>query len=124
MVASSESKFESHSSVVQLAESSKAAMTSSYPPPAWHEAVAGLVLQGPSSSVNGGCARRLSCLVLGAKNVGKSSFARVLLNRLLSLHPRVAYLDCDPGQPEFTPPGLLSLHLVDKPVDGMIVHLS
>lgn len=31
---------------------------------------------------------------------------------------RVAYLECDPGQTEFTPPGCVSLHLVSEPVLG------
>jgi len=30
----------------------------------------------------------------------------------------IAYLECDPGQTEFTPPGCLSLHLVYEPVLG------
>jgi len=31
---------------------------------------------------------------------------------------QVAYMECDPGQTEFTPPGCLSLHLVSEPVLG------
>lgn len=58
-------------------------------------------------------------LITGAKNAGKSSFARaLLLCDLLLRYTRVAYLECDPGQTEFTPPGLLSLHLIDKPIIG------
>ncbi|KLO07350.1 hypothetical protein SCHPADRAFT_1001738 [Schizopora paradoxa] len=86
-------------------------------PPAWRTAIEDLVLQG-SLSTEGGRRDCRPFLLSGAKNVGKSSFARVLLNRLLSNHPRVAYLECDPGQPEFTSSGLLSLHLVDEPVYG------
>ncbi|CAI7770058.1 unnamed protein product, partial [Closterium sp. NIES-53] len=33
-------------------------------------------------------------------------------------HPCVAFLDTDVGQPEFTPPGLVSLHLLSHPVFG------
>ncbi|GIL99193.1 hypothetical protein Vretimale_4416 [Volvox reticuliferus] len=51
--------------------------------------------------------------VLGAKGVGKSSLARLAANRLLDECPVVAFLDADVGQPEFTPPGLLSLHLME-----------
>ncbi len=57
-------------------------------------------------------------LVCGAKNVGKSTFAKYLCNRFLSL-PRiecVAYLDCDVGQPELSPPGMLSLTILTKPL--------
>jgi polynucleotide 5'-hydroxyl-kinase GRC3/NOL9 len=43
--------------------------------------------------------------VTGSKGSGKSAFARLLVNTLLSQgHRVVAYLDLDPGQPEFTPP--------------------
>ncbi|CAM9271585.1 unnamed protein product [Choristocarpus tenellus] len=59
-----------------------------------------------------------SVLVCGAKGVGKSTLCRYLINRLLSRHPKVAYLDCDPGQPEFTPPGMVSFHLLESPVFG------
>jgi len=33
-------------------------------------------------------------------------------------HEVVAFLDCDVGQPELTPPGLLSLHLLTEPLFG------
>ncbi|GLI68858.1 hypothetical protein VaNZ11_013403 [Volvox africanus] len=58
--------------------------------------------------------------VLGAKGMGKSSLARLVANRLLDECPTVAFLDTDVGQPEFTPPGLLSLHLMQpgSPVVG------
>ena len=47
----------------------------------------------------------LSVLVCGSKNTGKSGFARLLVNALLSHHSAVAYLDTDCGQPELTAPG-------------------
>ncbi|KAJ7945935.1 Polynucleotide 5-hydroxyl-kinase NOL9 [Quillaja saponaria] len=53
-------------------------------------------------------------LICGAKNSGKTTFSRHLLNVLLQRYKKVAYLDTDVGQPEFTPPGLLSLTVVDK----------
>ncbi|GIL43267.1 hypothetical protein Vafri_1041 [Volvox africanus] len=58
--------------------------------------------------------------VLGAKGMGKSSLVRLVANRLLDECPAVAFLDTDVGQPEFTPPGLLSLHLLEpgSPVVG------
>ncbi|KIK54740.1 hypothetical protein GYMLUDRAFT_206207 [Collybiopsis luxurians FD-317 M1] len=53
-------------------------------------------------------------LVKGLKKVGKSSFARTLVNRLLSRHDCVAYLECDLGQSEFTPGGLVALNVVHR----------
>lgn len=32
---------------------------------------------------------------------------------------RVAFLECDLGQSEFTPGGMVSLHLISRPVLGM-----
>eukprot|EP01134_Creolimax_fragrantissima_P008075 CFRG8075T1 len=55
-------------------------------------------------------------IVVGGKDVGKSTFSRFLVNRLLNSYPQVAYLDSDVGQCEFTPPGLTSLTLCDKPL--------
>ncbi len=75
-------------------------------------------------------------LVCGAKNVGKSTLGRYLVNRLLSSKrstehtknpdsnymasnnrndvaiAKVAYIDTDLGQTEFTPPGFVSLFLL------------
>jgi polynucleotide 5'-hydroxyl-kinase GRC3/NOL9 len=70
-------------------------------------------------------------LVHGPKGSGKSTFSRTLMNtlilqyadfftsRLQSAHKLsrsipVAYLDCDLGQSEFSPPGLISLHLIQQ----------
>lgn len=57
-------------------------------------------------------------LICGAKNVGKSTFAKYLCNRILSTNEfeTVALLDCDVGQPELSPPGLLSLSILTKPL--------
>ncbi|GAB2223764.1 hypothetical protein Droror1_Dr00004504 [Drosera rotundifolia] len=52
--------------------------------------------------------------ICGAKNSGKTTFSRHLLNTFLLRYKRVAYLDTDVGQPEYTPPGCLSLIIVDK----------
>ncbi|KAL3655334.1 hypothetical protein CASFOL_001120 [Castilleja foliolosa] len=52
--------------------------------------------------------------VCGPKNSGKTTFSRHVLNVLLQRHRKVAYLDTDVGQTEFTPPGLLSLTVIDK----------
>ncbi|WCJ36006.1 Polynucleotide 5'-hydroxyl-kinase NOL9 [Euphorbia peplus] len=52
--------------------------------------------------------------ICGPKNSGKTTFSRYLLNNLLPRYKKVAYLDTDVGQPEFTLPGFLSLTFVDK----------
>ncbi|CAM8919212.1 unnamed protein product [Rhodiola kirilowii] len=53
-------------------------------------------------------------VVCGAKNCGKTTFSRHLLNVLLQRYRKVAYLDTDVGQSEFTPPGCLSLTVIDN----------
>jgi polynucleotide 5'-hydroxyl-kinase GRC3/NOL9 len=71
-------------------------------------------------------------MVCGAKGVGKSTMVRYLVNRILSMNgwlvssqstqqdkecpTEVAVLDCDVGQPEFSPPGMVSLTIVSKPL--------
>ncbi|KAJ7066642.1 hypothetical protein C8F01DRAFT_712278 [Mycena amicta] len=57
-------------------------------------------------------------LVKGQKNAGKSTFARALLNRLSSRYRRIAYLECDLGQSEFTPGCMVALNVVENPVFG------
>ncbi|KAK4471900.1 hypothetical protein MN116_005285 [Schistosoma mekongi] len=63
-------------------------------------------------------------LICGPKGSGKSSLVRFLSNRILtnvrySLEEKyVAILDCDIGQPEFTPNGIISLCLVNLPLFG------
>lgn len=56
--------------------------------------------------------------VVGQVNSGKSSLCRYIANRMLSTFEKVAYLDCDLGQPEFTPAGMLSLTILDEPLLG------
>ena len=64
--------------------------------------------------------RPLATLVCGPKGAGKSTFCRILANALLQKvvatsnrnvtnNDCVAFLDLDPGQPEYSPPGDLSL---------------
>ncbi|KZT53361.1 hypothetical protein CALCODRAFT_440225 [Calocera cornea HHB12733] len=57
-------------------------------------------------------------LVRGMKNSGKSTFARGLANQLTTRYQRVAFLECDVGQSEFTPPGLVALHILTCPHFG------
>ncbi|XAR50114.1 hypothetical protein NMG60_11004353 [Bertholletia excelsa] len=52
--------------------------------------------------------------ICGAKNSGKTTFSRYLVNILLQRYRKVAYLDTDVGQTEFTPPGCLSITVIDK----------
>lgn len=78
----------------------------------WAQAVDEVLASPPSTG--GTC----PVLVCGAKGVGKSSMCRYLVNRMLNQYPKVAYMDCDLGQPEFTTPGQVSLHLLDSPVFG------
>ena len=58
-------------------------------------------------------------IVKGPKKVGKSTLARTLLNRLTTAYRRVAFIECDIGQTEFTPPGMISLNILAQPVFGM-----
>lgn len=62
-----------------------------------------------------GCAVILVC---GTKNVGKSTYIRILINTLLNHTTSVDYLEGDLGQTEFTPAGCLSLSTVREPLLG------
>ncbi|KAL1744483.1 hypothetical protein HDZ31DRAFT_38592 [Schizophyllum fasciatum] len=57
-------------------------------------------------------------LIKGPKKCGKSTAARTMLNRLLTKHRRVAVLECDLGQSEFTPAGMVALNVISRPVFG------
>ncbi|KAG2955447.1 hypothetical protein PC110_g989 [Phytophthora cactorum] len=57
-------------------------------------------------------------VVCGGKGVGKSTFCRYLVNRLLSKFGTVAFLDTDLGQSELTPSGLVALHALTTPLLG------
>lgn len=59
---------------------------------------------GALSSWDAGAAEPVIAVV-GSKQTGKSTFARLLVNSLLNRAPLVAYLDTDCGQSEFTAPG-------------------
>ncbi|KAK2763734.1 Polynucleotide 5'-hydroxyl-kinase grc3 [Arachnomyces sp. PD_36] len=71
---------------------------------------------------------RLRVLTCGPKGAGKSTFNRYLLNHLLSPPPQpdtphtgrdgVAFLDLDPGQPEFSPMGQVYLSHLRQPNFG------
>lgn len=53
--------------------------------------------------------------VCGNRKVGKSTFCRYLVNRMLNYHPQVAFFDFDCGQAEFTPPGFVAYSVRNAP---------
>jgi len=62
--------------------------------------------------------KQAKLLMLGGKGVGKSTFSKYLINRLLSQHEAVLFVDLDPGQAEFTIPGCVSATVVSRPLLG------
>jgi polynucleotide 5'-hydroxyl-kinase GRC3/NOL9 len=86
------------------------------PPDAWRAAAEAVAASAAAGAAAG--APPAAVAVLGAKKVGKSALARLLVNTLLNKFPVVAYLDLDPGQPEHTAPGLASLCLLRAPLAG------
>ncbi|MCL7046667.1 hypothetical protein MKW94_013327 [Papaver nudicaule] len=62
-------------------------------------------------------------LICGPKNSGKTTFSRILLNTLLQnqRYDKVAYLDTDVGQPEFTPPGCLALTIIERQTPDLTI---
>lgn len=59
-------------------------------------------------------------ITLGAKSSGKSTFNKLLCNYFYTFTKgnRLLYLDIDPGQPEFSPPGQISLVEIAAPILG------
>lgn len=61
-------------------------------------------------------------IITGTKGAGKSTLLRYLINKLLSKDRKnscgVLVVDLDPGQPEFTLPGCISIVLVKSPIFG------
>ncbi len=55
-------------------------------------------------------------LLLGATDVGKTTFARLLLNRVTQSGRRVALVDADLGQSEVGPPTCVGLAFAEQPV--------
>ncbi|KAA8566504.1 hypothetical protein EYC84_009063 [Monilinia fructicola] len=90
-------------------------------PPEWNKMLAKL-----SNSTE--ATKRI--MLCGPKSSGKSTFAKLLVNRLLSANknetqnstskrgPGVALLDLDPGQPEYSHPGQISLIHIQEPNFG------
>ncbi|KAI8947490.1 hypothetical protein F4801DRAFT_592529 [Xylaria longipes] len=86
-------------------------------PPEWNRATATLVASNDPAPP--------SIMITGPKSSGKSTFGKILTNRLLTstnTHAKrpsdggVVILDLDPGQPEYCGPGQIALILVTKPV--------
>ncbi|KAI8627272.1 hypothetical protein F5Y19DRAFT_183749 [Xylariaceae sp. FL1651] len=86
-------------------------------PPEWNRGMATLL-----GTMNSGV---FSIMITGPKSSGKSTFGKILTNRLLTSTPAngkkygyegVAILDLDPGQPEYGVVGLITLVLVTKPM--------
>ncbi|GAA5973063.1 hypothetical protein JCM11641_000394 [Rhodosporidiobolus odoratus] len=99
-------------------------LTSLRPLAHWEAALAAAL----PSAVTSGASRdpgRFVALVEGPKRVGKSTVARMAVNALLDRYEAVAYLDTDLGQPELTPPGFVSLHVLRRPLTGpSFTHLA
>ena len=64
--------------------------------------------------------RQPRIMAVGAKSAGKSTLNRILCNHLYSWTEaeKCIYLDLDPGQPEFGPPGQVSIVEISQPVLG------
>lgn len=96
----------------------------------WHTAISCIRMSNMASRRGeGGVVQAIVC---GSKGVGKSTFIRYLVNRLLNntsgesiknKHETVAFIECDLGQPEFNIPGMLSLHFIREPILA-IPHLN
>lgn len=70
--------------------------------------IVGTITQNNSS-------RTLFC---GGKSVGKSTLLRYIINSLLNQLEKVAVIDLDPGQSEFSVGGCISVTIVDTPIFG------
>ncbi|KAI0000095.1 hypothetical protein F4779DRAFT_151929 [Xylariaceae sp. FL0662B] len=88
-------------------------------PPEWNKEIARFVTSSSS--------RPVSVMVTGPKSSGKSTFGKILANRLITdaLNDSrrrglkgVAVLDLDPGQPEYCISGQVALVLLTEPVFG------
>ncbi|XP_057517240.1 polynucleotide 5'-hydroxyl-kinase NOL9 [Amaranthus tricolor] len=80
----------------------------------WSDAANSILNTSPASLIQ-------VVFICGAKNSGKTTFSRYLLNTFLTKYKRVAYLDTDVGQSEFTPPGCLSLTIIDEATPDLTI---
>jgi polynucleotide 5'-kinase involved in rRNA processing len=78
----------------------------------------------PASAVQRTMSPSFRVALTGAKSTGKSTCLRYLVNRVLSLscapaataRPKLFVLDADCGQPEFGPPGMVTLTAISGPL--------
>ncbi|KAI1320638.1 Polynucleotide 5'-hydroxyl-kinase grc3 [Mortierella claussenii] len=86
-------------------------------PSTWQEAMQALI----QATVDEG-GRRVKeppvSIVCGGKKMGKSTFSRLIMNRMLNRYRKVAFIECDIGQSEFTPVGMVTLHVIEIPALG------
>ncbi|KAI9316374.1 Pre-mRNA cleavage complex II protein Clp1-domain-containing protein [Dichotomocladium elegans] len=81
-------------------------------PDSWNRNINAIIDDAESSKKNP------VSVVCGAKDVGKSTFVRYFVNCLLNKHQKIAYLETDIGQSEFSPYGMITLHVLDSPLLG------
>ncbi|KAK4232013.1 hypothetical protein QBC38DRAFT_506404 [Podospora fimiseda] len=89
--------------------------------PEWNKKLAGLVKAKRESSSKS--TNPPIIFLCGPKSSGKSTFGRLLANRLITDRAGsrsnpwtpILLLDIDPGQPEFSPPGVISLVKLSQP---------
>jgi len=82
----------------------------------WKGTLDNITAEITDSIMNNKPNRTNKILICGAKGVGKSTLLRYATNRILSLQQPVAILDLDCGQAELSPPGMLTLTIISKPL--------
>jgi len=82
----------------------------------WKGTLDNITAEVTDSIMNNKPNRTNKILICGAKGVGKSTLLRYATNRILSLQQPVAILDLDCGQAELSPPGMLTLTIISKPL--------
>src|SRR5689334_12910861 len=60
-----------------------------------------------------------STLIMGGIDAGKTTFTRLLVNRLVERGRRIGVIDADLGQSEIGPPACVGLALVDAPIAAL-----
>lgn len=57
-------------------------------------------------------------VIVGGKNVGKSSYAKYVLNKSINENDEILLIDLDLGQPIFTIPQIISATVINEPILG------
>ncbi|KAI8363779.1 hypothetical protein B0O80DRAFT_434480 [Mortierella sp. GBAus27b] len=86
-------------------------------PVSWRDAIQSLI-SATIDETGAGVKRSPVSVVCGGKKMGKSTFSRLILNRMMNRYRRVAFIECDVGQSEFTPVGMVALHVLESPALG------